>query len=146
MTREQLKWWLLFNISILIGILSYHYGWFHHINDKDMTKLSFVIIILYYGAISYLGLLIYDKVKIGGDMLWYFTDLFMALGMIGTVAGFIIMLSSGFVDINIDDTATVKTALIQMAIGMSTALYTTLVGLICSQLLKFHLISVEGSE
>jgi hypothetical protein len=31
-----------------------------------------------------------------------------------------------------------------MAIGMSTALYTTLVGMVCSQILKVQLVNVES--
>ena len=67
----------------------------------------------------------------------------LALGMIGTVIGFILMLGSSFESLNVSDTTSVKTALTDMALGMSTALYTTLVGLVCSQALKVQLVNVE---
>jgi biopolymer transport protein ExbB/TolQ len=65
------------------------------------------------------------------------------MGMIGTVIGFILMLGGSFESLNVADTGSVKTALTDMALGMSTALYTTLVGLVCSQLLKVQLVNVE---
>ena len=72
------------------------------------------------------------------------TELLLALGMIGTVIGFILMLGGSFESLNLSDTGSVKTALTAMAIGMSTALYTTLVGMVCSQILKVQLVNVES--
>ncbi|MDC1257330.1 MotA/TolQ/ExbB proton channel family protein, partial [bacterium] len=68
----------------------------------------------------------------------------LALGMIGTVAGFILMLGGSFSDIDTSNPETLKTALKSMALGMSTALYTTLVGLVCSQLYKVQLVILES--
>ena len=67
-------------------------------------------------------------------------------GMIGNVTGFVLMLSGAFADIDLANTATIQTALSKMALGMSTALYTTLVGLICSLTLKIQLVNVENEN
>ena len=46
------------------------------------------------------------------------------------------MLAGAFTGINIANVSSVQTALASMAVGMSTALYTTLTGLITSTILK----------
>ena len=65
--------------------------------------------------------------------------------MIGTVVGFIYMLTTVFTDINVDDTASVQDALAIMATGMGTALWTTLIGLVCSVILKLQLVLIDES-
>ena len=70
----------------------------------------------------------------------------LALGMIGTVAGFILMLGSSFEGLDVEDTASLKSTLTAMALGMSTALYTTLTGLIFSQFTKIQLVNLESRD
>jgi biopolymer transport protein ExbB/TolQ len=53
------------------------------------------------------------------------------------------MLFSVFSDLNLGDSAQMMMALSEMAKGMSTALLTTLVGLISSVLLKFQLVIAQ---
>ena len=57
--------------------------------------------------------------------------------MIGTVFGFIMMLS-GFSAVDVSQVQTIQELIKQLGAGMSTALYSTLVGLICSALLKIQ--------
>ena len=77
---------------------------------------------------------------------WFTSEALLTLGMIGTVAGFILMLGESFEQIDTANQDTLKEALRSMAIGMSTALYTTLVGLILSQALKIQLVNIESGE
>ena len=77
---------------------------------------------------------------------WFVSELLISLGMIGTVIGFIFMLYSVFVDLNIEDAQAVQESLGGMAQGMGTALLTTLVGLIGSVLIKSQLVMVENGE
>ena len=74
---------------------------------------------------------------------WYLAETALALGMLGTLAGFLLMLGSAFANIDLANTATLQAALTNMALGMSTALYTTLVGLIVSIFLKSQLVNLE---
>ena len=69
----------------------------------------------------------------------------LTLGMIGTVAGFIMMLSKGFSGIDIQNTQTMMGLIGQVASGMATALYTTLVGLICSMFTKVQYFNLSHS-
>ena len=49
----------------------------------------------------------------------------LALGAIGTFAGFILMLGSSFEGLDVENIESLKQTLTDMAIGMSTVLYTT---------------------
>ena len=61
--------------------------------------------------------------------------LFRSLGMLGTIIGFCLMLV-GFENLDISNQQTVQGLLAELGKSMATALYTTLVGLLCGQLLK----------
>ena len=145
-----LKWWLIFCISVLGMYIAYIFGWVTDIYESDQTKISFVIIGLYVLVSLNLGWNVWKKTK-GKDIEksitlgWFFSETMLALGMIGTVAGFILMLGSNFAEIDAAQVETLREALKSMALGMSTALYTTLVGLICSQFFKLQLVNAENS-
>lgn len=143
-----LRWWLLYCLSIVAIVVSFYFGFFEELLLKDVTYLSFVIIIIYLISSLYIGYTSYCKDKgkntVRGIQLGYYVfDLLPILGLIGTVIGFIFMFGDSFVAIDIDDTQTVKDALIAMAVGISTALYTTLVGMIFSEAIKLQLINIE---
>ena len=68
---------------------------------------------------------------------WFTSDLCLTIGMMGTVIGFMMMLS-GFATVDVSNTSSVQELIKSLGGGMSTALYSTLVGLICSALLKIQ--------
>tara|TARA_R110002020_G_scaffold29767_11_gene94011 strand:- start:12806 stop:13207 length:402 start_codon:yes stop_codon:yes gene_type:complete len=110
--------------------------------ENDKTKLSFLILGLFYITSVYIGWKTYwnlQRFNIG----WFIAEACLALGMIGTLTGFLLMLGAAFGNLVISDPASIQLAISSMAIGMSTALYTTLVGLICSLLLKVQLVTLE---
>ena len=53
------------------------------------------------------------------------------------------MLGTAFVDLDVTDIQSVQNALVNMSLGMSTALYTTLVGLVSSLAIKIQLVIIE---
>ena len=53
------------------------------------------------------------------------------------------MLGTAFVDIDVSNIDSMQKALSQMSIGMSAALYTTLMGLLSSLVIKIQLVNVE---
>ena len=69
---------------------------------------------------------------------WFISDFVLTIGMIGTVSGFLLMLTGAFAGIDLTDEVAMKNVLEKMSKGMSTALYTTLFGLICGSLLKIQ--------
>jgi len=68
---------------------------------------------------------------------WFVVDLLLKLGLVGTVIGFIIMLSA-ITEIENFDLTLMNTLLQNMSDGMKVALYTTLTGLITSILLSMQ--------
>jgi hypothetical protein len=149
--KKVLKWWLTFCLSVLAMVLAYYFGWIDEIYAKDTTKISFAILLLFVVSSLHIGWATYKKsknqsVRSMSNVGWFLSETMLTLGMIGTVAGFIFMLGSSFENIDTSDTESLKAALSAMALGMSTALYTTLVGLICSQILKVQLVNLEVGE
>ena len=146
-----LRWWLFFCLTVLATAVCYYFGFFNELIEKDATRLSFVIIGIYFLASTYVGKLTYDQQRgkdynTGLNVSWFASETLLTLGMIGTVAGFILMLGDSFGSIDTANPETLKTALKSMALGMSTALYTTLTGLILSQALKIQLVNIESGE
>ena len=138
-----LKWFLLFNLVLISSVLTWHYGVFERMYQADITKISFVIYALF---------LIFS-IKIGHDcfksrkrpitscfrsenMYRFAGDAFLMLGMIGTVIGFIYMLSTVFLEIDPSNVSSLQGAISQMGTGLGTALYTTASGMICSLVLR----------
>lgn len=83
-----------------------------------------------YTAVSGIGY--YEaKLKSPHDMGWFAADIMIKMGLLGTIVGFIFMLAS-VSNITDFDITTMQKILSHMSAGMSTALYTTMAGLVCS--------------
>ena len=144
-----LRWWLLFCISIAAVFTAHTFGFTQALIENDVTRLSFVILTVYLVGSIFVGWATYKQQNNNNiiwhtNIGWFASESMLALGMIGTVIGFILMLGNSFESLNVSDTTSVKDALTDMALGMSTALYTTLVGLCCSQALKVQLVNAES--
>ena len=113
-------------------------------NDLDLKNNIFVDILDEYKVLSSnnpnkktfqeeLKLRLYEIVDNG----FFVADILLKLGIVGTVIGFIIMLSSLSI-IDEMNLAKMNNLLLSMSSGMKVALYTTLSGLICSILLTIQ--------
>lgn len=73
---------------------------------------------------------------------WFFTSLLVKLGLLGTVIGFVLMLTplSTLESFDIED---IQGILANMTAGMAVALNTTLVGLLGSMLLSFQYLMLD---
>ena len=149
--RKLLKWWLIFCLTLLGFGTLYYFNMHSQLYHADVTKLSFLIIIIFIFTSVWIGRKTYDleitsvvddKIDVG----WFIAESCLALGMIGTVTGFLYMLGTAFENIDITDATTLQDALASMAKGMSTALYTTLTGLIASLIIKIQLVNYEVGE
>ena len=143
-----LKWWLIFCLTLLgVGTLVY-FDIHEQIYDADITKLSFLIMSLFFITSIWIGNKTYilenfDEYDQDTSVGWFIAESCLALGMVGTVTGFLLMLGTAFSNIDVSNSASLQKALEFMAVGMSTALYTTLVGLICSLIIKVQLVNLE---
>ena len=149
--RKVLKWWLIFCLILLGFGTLYYFNMHSQLYYADVTKLSFLIIIIFVFTSVWIGRKTYDlettsviddKIDVG----WFIAESCLALGMVGTVTGFLYMLGTAFENIDITNATTLQDALASMAKGMSTALYTTLTGLIASLIIKVQLVNYEVGE
>ncbi|MGK0269651.1 MAG: flagellar motor component MotA [Cocleimonas sp.] len=69
-----------------------------------------------------------ERIHRGHSNGWFFSDVLMRLGLIGTVIGFVLMLSTVY-ELKDNDIQALKSLLSTMGTGMQVALYTTLTGL-----------------
>ena len=143
-TKMLLRWWLLVIIMVISFFITWKMDFLNFLIEKDFTKLSFVILgILIISTLS-IGIKIFNDFDYHDyEMEWFAGDAVISIGMIGTVVGFIYMLYSIFMEINFGESSELVQSLKEMSNGMSTALLTTLVGLISSILIKFQLILVK---
>lgn len=141
------RWWVLVCMQLLSFGIAGYFGAYQELWAKDLTKLSFVILSIWvittvwigFWQLKFVRIRVAYLIKIG----WFMSEVCMAVGMIGTVSGFLLMLGTAFSGIDVADTSTLQTALTSMAVGMSTALYTTLIGLISGLYIKSQLVNLE---
>jgi hypothetical protein len=147
-----LKWWFFATLMTLGVIITYFLNIFHIVWEHDATTISFIILALWAGCSLWCGFATWqvsrgiskgeikpstlEKIKYAEDTGWFISDQVLNLGMIGTVAGFIIMLMGGFADVDTSNPESIRVMLSKLSGGMSTALFTTLAGLIACILLK----------
>ncbi len=145
MNRTFLIWWLIAVMqSIAVGVAIY-FGAIQFLFDNDVTKLSFVIILLWILATLIIGYRCYTN-NINFDLPWFIAESCMTIGMVGTVTGFMLMLGSSFTNIDPSNVDSMKQVITEMAAGMSTALLTTLCGLIASLFVKVQIVMQENED
>ena len=141
--KALLRWWLIFCLTILAGGIAIYFDIHKELYKADQTKISFLILTIFVLTSIWIGVVtkLQDRtVELG----WFIAEACLALGMIGTVTGFLLMLNGAFSEIDLSNPTTIQSSLTKMALGMSTALYTTLTGLVCSLALKIQLVNVEN--
>ena len=146
--KSLLKWWLVFCLTLLGLCTCVYFNIHKDLYAADVTRLSFLIISIFTCTSIWIGLKTY---KVGiqqdynqkSDVGWFIAESCLAIGMVGTVTGFLIMLGTAFENVDVTNSATLQQALSDMATGMSTALWTTLVGLVCSLIIKVQLVNLE---
>jgi len=147
-----LRWWFLLCTQVALGTVAYHFNFFHHLYREDTTRIGFFILGILILTSLWLGKKVHslkfkwegpedaiDKLSSG----WFIAESCLVLGLIGTVTGFILMLGTAFTELDVTNIVSVQNALVKMSLGMSTALYTTLVGLISSLVIKIQLVTIE---
>ena len=151
-TSILLRWWFLFCTQIAFGAIAYHFSFFHHLYREDTTRIGFFILGILILTSLWLGKKVHSLKAnwVGAKEAinsfspgWFIAESCLVLGLIGTVTGFILMLGTAFTELDVTNITSVQNALVKMSLGMSTALYTTLVGLISSLIIKIQLVTIE---
>ena len=153
--KTLLRWWL-FTVITLCGIAPlWVYGIFHDIYEADVTGISFVIYAVFILSTIVSGVIAWrvaqgknkpvqlERTKKYINVCWFFSETMMTLGLIGTVAGMIYLFGQIFVEIDPTNPEDLKAALGHMASGLSTAMYTTICGMVGALVSKVQLMNVE---
>ena len=149
MSKAFLLWWIQVVTVLFAAILIFTYGWFDKLWNADQTKISFIIITIFFATSIATGFLSFRSdtqyIKLS-NYIWFASETMVTLGLIGTVAGFLLMLSSAFDNLDVSNVENVQKVISNMALGMSTALCTTLSGLVGSVLTKIQMVILENNS
>ena len=150
-----MHFWHHWTLTVLtwVGVgTAYQFGFIDYLIATDITYLTFVIFGIFQLANAFLlyrSWQLKNGARFATDRygpLWFTSDALTTLGMIGTLIGFIFVLSQAFGSIDVADTEQLKMVLANLATGMGTALTTTLVGLVSSVILKTQLVQLEEAN
>ena len=147
----NLKWWFMFCSSIAAVGLCWLFGFVDMLRDMDVSRLGYVILAIYFGFSMFVGYLTFQAsrgrsliVMEHKDSCYYVTELLQALGMAGTIIGFMYMLHKLFGDLDMSGATPVTMEMLaRAATGLSTACITTLVGIVCSYALRAQLVNLN---
>lgn len=141
-------WWIT-NLAVATGVFwAWHSGIITKIWYDDVTMITSVLSLLYVATTALIGYVAYTKdfaSKIV-DACWFLSEQMLALGMLGTVVGFIYLLSSGITSASVTDPTSLATLLANMSVGLGIALYTNAVGILASLVTKGLLYAVTYDE
>jgi flagellar motor component MotA len=123
---------------------AYYHGIIHEIWIDDVTMITTALAVLYVVTTAMIGYIAYTKdftSKIV-DACWFLSEQMLALGMLGTVIGFIYLLTSNITSASVSDPASLATLLGNMSVGLGIALYTNATGILSSLITKALLYAV----
>jgi hypothetical protein len=153
-----LRWVLVVAAITLGGVYAqYELDVFGLLRDGDPTYIGFAVVALCIGMSINCGYstwrlefsikhwndngeymtAVKDKVHSNLEQYGFYAGVFTMLGMIGTVVGFIMAIPA-LTHISPEDPGSISKAIEQLSTGVSTALYTTLVGLVASIVLRLQ--------
>tara|TARA_Y100000310_G_C20690967_1_gene822171 strand:- start:4100 stop:4576 length:477 start_codon:yes stop_codon:yes gene_type:complete len=142
-----LKWTIIFLLSLVGLWFGFYFDLHTIIWLADQTKLSFIIMGLYGILSMIIGRKTWENSTKGTvfplNTEWFMAESLMGIGMVGTIIGFLLMLNGAFIDVSF---ANITAVLAKVTLGMSSALYTTLTGLVFSLLLKLQLVNLEQKD
>ena len=147
--KSFLRWWVIVAGTLTgVGFLIV-YDCINYINNADVTKLSFVIAALFIHSTIQVGISTYRRDKKHYyheshlNVPRFMVGVMVKVGMLGTVIGFILMLSTCLGNVSFQNVASMQGVIGNMTSGMSTALVTTAAGLICSLILQLQLFNYD---
>lgn len=144
MTHAMLIWWFFFCLQIFGTVVGFHFDVLDMIIAADPTYISILILCIHFVTVLIIGYYTYKRDLINIEPLWFVSETQLGLGMVGTLVGFIIMFSGAFaVGITPENIKNVITAI---ALGVGTAIWTTLVGLTSGLIIKALLVNLEKTN
>jgi hypothetical protein len=146
------KWWTSIVLLGLFGtFMQYQYSLFDFVYENDVSRITFLIGFIFIlttlkiGIESWRQQFTYENHR-NTDFLWFSSDVVMSIGMVGTLIGFLLVLTTTFTNVDTTSAAAMKAVIGTLASGMGIALMTTLAGLVSSIIIKFQLVMLESSD
>lgn len=150
MKRQLLYWWLLNVITIAVIYIIHDFGVLTQLYTNDKTFITYLITTLLIMSTVSVGVKYWRSTITGLEADYrkeeYVSSIAITLGMIGTIIGFMIMLSGSLGNIEINDVQSVKRLLSGLTQGLFTALNTTLLGLITSLHLRTQFVILGADD
>jgi len=148
--RQLLYWWLLNVITIAVIYIIHDFGVLTQLYTNDKTFITYLITTLLIMSTISVGAKYWQSTITGFEADYrkeeYVSSIAITLGMIGTIIGFMIMLSGSLGNIEINDVQSVKRLLSGLTQGLFTALNTTLLGLITSLHLRTQFVILGADD
>jgi len=146
-----LRWYVIVHaIAIMFLLLQFTGLLFPYLLTVDHSRLTLVNLGLFIGVSSFIGWLHYKLLVekrpwylVHLKPCWFAADSMMAIGMMGTLVGFMLIFSENMSHIDTTNVDTVKTVVVQLTKGFSTSIVTTLVGIGLATLTKLQLVNLE---
>jgi DMSO reductase anchor subunit len=115
--------------------------------EKDFTFLSVFIFVLYIGSVISLWFDAKTKksIKEKFNVQWFIANHLTVIGLLGTVIGLMVGVDSlAEIEINLEEPKEILSIIKTLFLALSTALVTTIVGLIASLLLKIQILIINS--
>ena len=143
-------WWLAVLASCTAFYWATYSGLIATIWHDDVTMITSVLALMYVSAMAAIGYIAHTNHRKDNSKLinavWFGSEQMLALGMLGTVVGFIYLLSSGITSASVTDPTSLAKLLADMSVGLGLALYTNAVGILSSFITKTLLFVVIYDE
>lgn len=143
-------WWVTVLASGTAFFWASYAGLVGKIWHEDVTMITTLLGLMYVAALGTIGFIAYTSKKRDNsklvDAVWFGSEQMLALGMLGTVVGFIYLLSSGITSASVTDATSLAKLLANMSVGLGIALYTNAVGILSSLITKTLLYAVIYDE
>lgn len=155
MKKLFLYYWLFTCLTLVASALLFYLGIFGFIWNNDSTFISYIIIGLYTYSSVWVGWKCWSLSRLENSLSkediikqcnkserleswgWYISSQLISLGLLGTALGLLFSFAS-FGGADVSNPAEMKKLIQQIGGGISTALITTIVGILCSLLLRFQ--------
>ena len=149
--KLMLKWWLLIVLTASGCAVVNYFNGFQFLWNNDFTKLSFVIMALFIFGSALTGYKVFSYTKDEDsypryETEWLISEHLMSLGLLGTVASLCVSFYLSFQNLDIGNTEKAQEVIGHMSLGLSSAMLTTIAGLVFSMILKTQLVLAEGEE
>mgnify|MGYP003674045356 CR=1 FL=1 len=143
------KWFLLNALMLTATFFAEQRDIISTMVENDLSYISIVIMVLYIVVSGYIGRLCYlaDKVTKRNDrrellkrmeMGWFAGEHFFSLGLLGTLIGLTVATST-----SLTAEAQVSDIVAGLKVGLNTAFYTTICGIVCSLPLQLQLMILK---